>query len=174
LLTGIVSGVLTSAGSLILGWSRENFKDMYGDDKDRIERIKKLEQSQQLQQNTIKTLDTEGGKQIDIDYEKLKPVSSDTKAIEQLKINQEQNKERDDFKKMIDSINTGLNKHAGLLEALLKKQTENNIALANISNNTLKSNNVIVKNSSNINNFSNKASSNYDFQMTDLGRSVYA
>jgi hypothetical protein len=174
LITSLVTGVLTVAGSLIIGWARENAKDMYGDDKDRNERIRNIDKSIKLQQNTIKTLDTEGGKQIDIDYEKLKPVSSDTKAIEQLKINQEQNKERDNIKKMIDSISTGLNKHASLLEALLNKQTENNNTLANISNNTLKSNNVIVKNSSNINNFSSKASSTYDFQMTDLGKSVYA
>ena len=174
LLTGIVSGVITSAGSLILGWTRENLKDMYGDDKDRIERIKKLEQSQQLQQNTIKTLDTEGGKQIDIDYEKLKPVSSDAKAIEQLKINQEQNKDKGDFKKAIESINAGLEKHASILQAMLGKQTENNNVLSNINSNTLKSNNVIVKNSSNINNFSSKSSSIYEFQMTDLNRSVYA
>jgi hypothetical protein len=174
LLTGIVSGVITSAGSLILGWSRENLKDMYGDDKDRIERIKKLEQSQQLQQNTIKTLDTEGGKQIEIDYEKLKPVSSNSSTMEKLKASQDQNMDKADFKKMVDDILNGLNKHAILLEALLKTQAGNNTSLATIASNTLKSSNVIVNSNSNFNNFSNKAASNYEFQMEDLSKSVYA
>jgi len=177
LLTGIVSGVITSAGSIILGWTRENIKDMYGDDKDRIERIKKLEKSKQLNEDTIKALDTEGEKQIDTDYEKyekFKPVGSDSSAIQQLKTDQNQNMDKVDFKKMVDDIVSGLNKHAILLEALLKTQTGNNTALATIASNTLKSNNVIVNSNSNFNNFSNKAASNYEFQMEDLSRSVYA
>ena len=79
-----------------------------------------------------------------------------------------------DFKKMIDDILKELNKHASLLEALLKTQAANNTSLATIASNTLKSNNVIVNSSSNLTNFSSKAASTYEFQMNDLNRSVYA
>jgi hypothetical protein len=74
MLYGIVSGVLSSAGTFILKGASETYKDLFSGE-DRDERIKKLESSKQLQIKTRDTLREEGYRQIDEDYfNKIKPI----------------------------------------------------------------------------------------------------
>jgi hypothetical protein len=169
----VVGGIVGGVTAWLSKGASESLKDLISD---RSERVKQLEEGKEVVEkarNDLRDLAVkEVYKQASL-QEKLQPVN-DSKAIEQLKTNQNQNMDKVDFKKMVDDIINGLNKHSILLEALLKTQTGNNTSLATIASNTLKSNNVIVNSNSNFNNFSNKAASNYEFQMEDLSRSVYA
>jgi len=172
---GIVTGIVSGVTAWLSKGATESLKDLVSD---RSERVKQLEEGKEVVEkakNDLRDLAVkEVYKQASL-QEKLQPAN-DSKAIEQLKTNDKQKEFMDkvDFKKMIDDILKGLDKHAILLEALLKTQTGNNTSLATIASNTLKSNNVLVNSNSNFNNFSNKAASNYEFQMEDLCRSVYA
>ena len=79
-LYGIVSGVLSSAGTFIMSGSKEILKDMFGSDKDRNKRIESLEKSVELQQQTRKAIDEAGTQQINKDFlmlEKAQPVEDD-------------------------------------------------------------------------------------------------
>jgi len=170
---GVVTGIVSGVTAWLSKGATESLKDLISD---RSERVKQLEEGKEVVEkarNDLRDLAVkEVYKQASL-QEKLQPVD-DSKAIEQLKTNQNQNMDKVDFKKMVDDILNGLNKHAILLEALLKTQAGNNTSLATIASNTLKSSNVIVNSNSNFNNFSNKAASNYEFQMEDLSKSVYA
>jgi len=169
----VVGGIVGGVTAWLSKGASESLKDLISD---RSERVKQLEEGKEVVEkarNDLRDLAVkEVYKQASL-QEKLQPVD-DSKAIEQLKTNQNQNMDKVDFKKMVDDIINGLNKHSILLEALLKTQTGNNTSLATIASNTLKSSNVIVNSNSNFNNFSNKAASNYEFQMEDLSKSVYA
>jgi hypothetical protein len=169
----VVSGIVGGVTAWLSKGASESLKDLISD---RSERVKQLEEGKEVVEkakNDLRDLAVkEVYKQASL-QEKLQPVN-DSKAIEQLKTNQNQSMDKVDFKKMVDDIINGLNKHSILLEALLKTQTGNNTSLATIASNTLKSSNVIVNSNSNFNNFSNKAASNYEFQMEDLSKSVYA
>jgi len=106
-LYGIVTGVLSSAGTFIMSGSREIYKDMFGSDKDRSKRIESLEKSVELQQQTRKAINEAGSQQIDNDFFKLneaKPVENKMddvkKKDDQANIQQKMLKELEDVKEL--------------------------------------------------------------------------
>lgn len=175
LVSGVVTGIVSGVTAWLSKGASESLKDLISDRSERVKQLEEGKETVEKAKNDLRDLAVkEVYKQSSL-QEKLQPVNNESKAIEQLKTNQEQNKEQSkDLKKTMDKIHASIETQNKYFEALLNKQTENNKALASISNNTLKSNNVIVNSNSNVTNFSNKAASNYEFQMEDLSRSVYA
>jgi len=175
LVGGVVTGIVSGVTAWLSKGASESLKDLISDRSERVKQLEEGKETVEKAKNDLRDLAVkEVYKQSSL-QEKLQPVNNDSKAIEQLKTNQEQNKEQNkDLKKTMDSIHASIEMQNRYFEALLNKQTETNKSLASIGSNTLKSNNVIVNSNSNVTNFSNKAATNYEFQMEDLGRSVYA
>lgn len=74
MLYGIVSGVLTSAGTFVWSGAEEAYKDLFGGE-DRAQRIKNLEENKQLQIRTRQAIDEMGKEQIREDYKRITPIS---------------------------------------------------------------------------------------------------